>query len=162
MQLAAGADQQERRVAVLDDARLAGAGHIYDSEGGVADLAHAADGQCVHDGLGRGPNVHRAGRIFQSHGRRHGGQHGGFDAAAKAVGKDREDASFGFDFAGEKDVSRDVLAVLGPLAGIDLDKALGAGHGFSAGSLSSTSSGLNERTMELRVISESAAFSPSR
>src|SRR5579863_1340613 len=104
-------------------------------------------------------DVHGAGGELERHGGGHGGQHAGFDAAAQAIGKHGDDAAFLLDRLGEKHVSRDELPVLGPLAVIHLDEAgLLARHC----GCSSTSSGLNERTMELRMISESAAFSPSR
>ena len=93
-QLAVGADEKKGRVAVLDDAGFAGAGHVDDGEGGVADFADTADGQRVHDDLRRAADVHGAGGELKSHGGRHGGEHAGFDAAAEAVGEDGDDAAF--------------------------------------------------------------------
>jgi len=51
---------------MLNDSRLARAGHVHNGERRIADLAHAADGQSVHDDLSRPANIHRAGREFKA------------------------------------------------------------------------------------------------
>ena len=127
---ASGANQQEGRVAVFNDVRLARAGYIDDGNRRVTDLSHTADGKRVHDDLGRFAHVHRAGHEFQGHGCRQGGQDACFYPAAQSIGENGNNAAFRLDLLGKEYVSADQLAILGPLAGINLDKALDrASHG---------------------------------
>ena len=82
---------------MLDDTGFAGLGHVNDCERGIADFAHTADGQRIHDDLGRTANVHGASCILQSHGGGHTGQHAGLHSAAQAIREHADDAALRLD-----------------------------------------------------------------
>ena len=148
---------------MFDDSCLAAPGHVDDCERGIADFADTADGKGVHDDLCRFANVHCAGGELKRHGRGHRGQHTGFHAASQPVGEHGNDAALFFHFFGKEHIARDQLAVLGTLTVIDFDEVFFQCIHFEfSRPLSSSSSGLNERTIEFKMISESAAFSPRR
>jgi len=115
------AQQHEGRVAVLDDPRGPLAVDVGDGEGRVADLAHAADRQRLHDGRRRLADVPEAGGVLDPHRRGEGRQDARLDAAAQAVGEDRDDPVLGLELLAQEDIARRALAVLGALAEVNLD-----------------------------------------
>ncbi len=96
------------------------------------------------------------GNVFQGHGGREVRQNARLYPAAQPIGKAGDHAVFFLDLMGEHHVAGDILPVLVELVGVYIDKEI------LRGLYHSTSCVVTAWMMELRITSDSAAFSPNR
>ena len=118
----AAAEKNELRIAHLHQIDPAAGTDVDDREGGVADVAVAADREGVHHDFRRVDDLPFRGGEFQCHGGGHGGKDVGFDAVAHAVGEDGKKTALFRNAAELQDIAADAFVKMGALAAAGVDE----------------------------------------
>ena len=99
------AHQHQGRVAVLNRPGVASFVQVNDGERGVADFAHLAYRQRVHNRPRALADIHKRRGVAQRHRGRQIRQYASLDPAAQAVRQDGNDSPLGLDTAREEDIA---------------------------------------------------------
>lgn len=129
LEVVAVAKMDEGRVVHLDDPGLAADLQVEDRKRRIADPAHLADRQRIHDDLRRQQHIHVGTDEFQRHRGGHAREQVRLDAAAQPVGEHRQVAVLVFQPLEAVIVPADILAVVAELAALHFDKYVVVRHG---------------------------------